>query len=239
MVITFICNNSIGNIFDLTKYPNIKVITNIFPYEFPNYDFKIYSLSMPYKLGLNTIEPNHANYIKTRPEKLLYWKTQMKPLKKFKVGFVYNGFLESYLEKTIQLEEFKILLDLDIDLICIQRKTEIQKDIETISYKDKLVYYDIDTEEPFIDTIHILQNIDLLITIDTYIVHLAGVLGVNTWLLLGKVSEWRWSTDDKSYWYNTVDIMRGKEINNLKAIMPEVKDRLEDLINRNNINSID
>jgi ADP-heptose:LPS heptosyltransferase len=67
----------------------------------------------------------------------------------------------------------------------------------------------------------------LLITIDTYIVHLAGILGVKTWLLLGKVSEWRWATDSKSYWYNSVDIMRGKENLKLKNVMPEVRERLD------------
>jgi len=224
---TFLCNKIIGNIFNIKKYSNLKIIKDINSGQFQLYDYKVYTMSLPYKLNLTSITPNKINYINLNKSKNLYWKNNLSSLKKFKVGIVYNGLLESYLEKYIPLEEFKILLDLPVDLICIQRKSEIEKDINKLSFKEKINYYDIDSEEPFIDTIAILQNIDLLITIDTYIVHLAGVLGVKTWLLLGKVSEWRWSTDSSSYWYNSVDIMRGKDNLKLKNIMPEVRERLD------------
>ena len=224
---TFLYNKVVGNMFNITKYNNLKTIKDIKPYDFHLYDYKVYTMSLPYKLGVTNIIPNKINYININQEKNLYWKNKLSALKQFKIGIVYNGLLESYLEKYIPLEDFKILLDLPVDLICIQRKSEIEKDINKLSFKDKINYYDIDTEEPFIDTIAILQNIDLLITIDTYIVHLAGVLGVKTWLLLGKVSEWRWSTDSSSYWYNSVDIMRGKENLKLKNILPEVRQRLD------------
>ena len=223
---TYLCNKIFGNIVDFTKYNNLKIIRDITENEHKNYDYKVYTMSLPYKLGLTSIGPNTINYININQDKNLYWKNKLSSLKQFKVGIVYNGQLKSCLEKYIPLEEFKLLLDLPIDLICIQRKKEIENEVENISFKDKLNYYDIDIEEPFIDTIAILQNIDLLISIDTYIVHLAGVLGIKTWLLLGKVSEWRWSTDEKSYWYKTVDIMRGKEVLQLKNIMPEVKETL-------------
>ena len=224
---TFLCNKVVGNIFNIQKYNNLKIIKDINTGEFYLYDYKVFTLSLPHKLGLTNIYPNKINYININESKNLYWKHKLSSLKQFKVGIVYNGLLESYLEKYIPLEEFKILLDLPVDLICIQRKSEIETDINKLSFKEKINYYDIDTEEPFIDTIAILQNIDLLITIDTYIVHLAGILGVKTWLLLGKVSEWRWATDSKSYWYNSVDIMRGKENLKLKNVMPEVRERLD------------
>jgi len=224
---TFLCNKIVGNMFNTSIYPNLRVILDIKPYEFQFYDYKVYTMSLPFKLGLTNITPNKINYININPEKNAYWKEKLSDLRKFKVAIVYNGLLESYLEKYIPLEEFGTLLDLPIDLICLQRKSEIEKDINKISFKNKIHYYDIDTEEPFIDTIAILQNIDLLITIDTYIVHLAGILNVKTWLLLGKVSEWRWSTDSRSYWYNSVEIMRGKENLKLKNIIPEVKERLD------------
>ncbi len=223
---TFLCNKIVGNMFKISNWSNIRMITDIKPIEFYRYDYKMYTMSGPYKLGLTNITPNKINYINTNEEKTLFWKNKLNNLNGFKIAIVYNGLLESYLEKYIPLEEFGILLDLPVSLICLQRKSEVEKEINKISFKDKLHHYDIDTEEPFIDTIAILQNIDLLITIDTYIVHLAGILGVKTWLLLGKVSEWRWSTENRSYWYNSVEIMRGKENLKLKNIMPEVKERL-------------
>lgn len=231
MKITLFCNKIISNLFNLTNYPNINIISNLTTNNCIDfYDYKIYTMSLPSKLNITSIDANTNNYIRTNPEKLLYWKEKLEPIKKFKIGFVYNGLLNSYLEKYIPLEEFKTLLDLDVELICIQRLFEIEKDLNTITWADKIKCFDIDKEEPFVDTIHILQSIDLLISIDTYIVHLAGIMGIKTLLLLGKISEWRWSTDDKSYWYNTVEILRMNEHNDLKNIMPLVKKRVQELL---------
>ena len=230
MRISYFCSKTISKLFNVSNYPNITVVTNMLSNIFTKYDYKIYSMSLPYKLGITKIQSNSIHYIETNPDKLLHWKEKFGSLKKFKIGFVYNGLLNSYLEKYIPLEEFKTLLDLDVELICIQRLSEIEKDVNNITWKDKIHYYDIDKEEPFIDTVAILQNIDLLISIDTYIVHLAGILGVKTLLLLGKISEWRWSTDDQSYWYDSVEILRVNEFVELKSIMPLVKRRVESLL---------
>ena len=87
-------------------------------------------------------------------------------------------------------------------------------------------FFDIDKDIPFVDTIAILQNIDILITIDSAIAHLAGVLGVKTWLLLGYGSDWRWSNTNETYWYNSVEIIRMHENIELKNILPEIKNKL-------------
>jgi ADP-heptose:LPS heptosyltransferase len=187
-------------------------------------------MSLPKLLNLSTISPNQINYIKTNNDKLIYWKDKMSQVKKFKVGFVYNGLLSSFIEKNIPLNEYKILSDLNIDLICIHRKNEIETDLNTINFKEKIISYDIDLDTPFEDTICLLQNIDLLITVDTYIAHLAGVLNVKTWLLLGK-TDWRWSDDvDKTYWYNSIELIRTVENEEFKDLLIKVKDKLVNLV---------
>ena len=65
-----------------------------------------------------------------------------------------------------------------------------------------------------------------MITIDSAIVHLAGVLNVKTWLLLGKYSEWRWGDEDTTYWYNSVELIRMREELEFKHILKKVKDKL-------------
>jgi ADP-heptose:LPS heptosyltransferase len=90
---------------------------------------------------------------------------------------------------------------------------------------------DIDRDVPFEDTVAILHNIDLLISIDTYIVHLAGVLNIKTWLLLGYISDWRWFDDNTSIWYNSVEIIRMTENKELANILVDkVKDKLSSVI---------
>jgi ADP-heptose:LPS heptosyltransferase len=225
MKISYFCRKEVSQIFK--TYKNIEIIQEVI---INKYDYKLYILSIPKILKLTSIKPNKINYINTKEDKLLLWKNKTENLKKFKVGFVYNGLLVSFIDKYIPLKEYEVLLDLNIDLICLHRKRDIEKDLENISFSDKIIHYDIDKETPFEDTIHLLQNLDLLITIDTYIVHLAGVLNINTWLLLGN-SEWRWSNDEnKTYWYDSVKLIRTKENEEFKDLLKIVKNELQKII---------
>ena len=221
MKITYFTKKEIAHLFK--TYNNIAIIQNLY---FFNFDYKLYIMSLPKILNLTQIVPNKINYINTDEEKLAFWKNKTDSLKRYKVGFVYNGLLTSFIDKNIPLAEFEKLCDLNIDLICIHRKSEVEKDFKNISFSDKIIHYDIDNDKPFEDTIHLLQNLDLLITIDTFIVHLAGILNVKTWLLLG-TSEWRWSDDaSKTYWYNSVELIRTKENEELKDLIKTVKTKL-------------
>ena len=219
--ISYFCKKEIAHLFK--TYNNIEIIQNLYIF---NFDYKLYIMSLPKILNLTQIVPNKINYINIDEEKLTFWKNKTDSLKRYKVGFVYNGLLTSFIDKNIPLEEFEKLCDLNIDLICIHRKSEVVKDFKKISFLDKIIHYDIDNDKPFEDTIHLLQNLDLLITIDTFIVHLAGILNVKTWLLLG-TSEWRWSDDaSKTYWYNSVELIRTKENEELKDLIKTVKTKL-------------
>ena len=226
MKITYFCKKELAHIF-ITYNNNIEIIHNLFVSNNTfDYDYKLYIMSLPKILNLTSIVPNKINYIKTHEDKLTFWKDKTSSLKKYKVGFVYNGLVLSYVEKNIPLKEFEILCDLDIELICLHRKGELEPDLNNVSFKDRITHYDIDIETPFEDTIHLLQNLDLLITIDTFIVHLAGVLNVKTWLLLG-ISDWRWSDDEyTTYWYDSVELIRAKEGSDLKDVLQIVKDKL-------------
>ena len=218
MKITYFAKDIVTDIF--VKYKNIIIVKDMI--FFNNYNYKIYIMSLPKILNKTIIHPNTINYININDEKLLYWKNKLSQLTKLKVGFVYNGLLSSFIEKYIPLKEFKILAN-DVDLICIHKQSDIEKDIKDIDFK--ITYFDID-KEPFQDTIHILKNIDLLITIDTFIVHLAGVLDVPTWLLLG-YSDWRWSNESKTYWYDSIEILRTDK--EFKTILEKVKLKLVNL----------
>jgi ADP-heptose:LPS heptosyltransferase len=60
-----------------------------------------------------------------------------------------------------------------------------------------------------VDTAAILMELDLVITSDSALAHLAGALGVRTWLLLPHVADWRWLVDrDDCPWYGTMRLFR-------------------------------
>jgi len=236
MKITYFCRNIISHIFK--KYDNINITEHIL--DCMQFDFKIYIMSLPYILNISSFTLNTENYININNDKVNYWKNKLKesnPLNKLNIGFVYNGLLNNfYVEKYIPLVNFNILTDLDINLICLHKLNEIEEDLKNISFNDKLQTFDIDKDKPFEDTIAILQNIDILITTDTYIVHLAGVLNVNTVLLLGYGSDWRWFSNNEKVWYNSVEILRMNENKELKYILPQAKNIISNLIDAKNNN---
>jgi hypothetical protein len=61
----------------------------------------------------------------------------------------------------------------------------------------------------FADTAALIEQLDLVISVDTSVIHLAGALGKPAWLLLPRRYEWRWSLDGESNnWYHSVCVLR-------------------------------
>ena len=95
---------------------------------------------------------------------------------------------------SFSLERFKNIVNNPSATFVSLQKGAAVSEIE--KYKlEKIVNYDLlmDTgSKKFLDTAAIIKYLDLVITTDTSIAHLAGSLGTQTWLLLPKVSDWRW-----------------------------------------------
>lgn len=197
MRITYLCRNFLMHVFE----PHDKI--NIMYQMFGVYSHKVFIMSLPFYLNIDTIEPNKENYIHVKEEKCIEWKHKLP--QSLKIGIFYKGLLQSYVEKSIPLGDFEPISKLGT-LICLHRLNEIEEDVKQISFRDKVLAFDID-KEPFVDTIAILKNIDVLITVDSSLAHLAGALNVKTILLIGYIQDWRWYTK----WYESVHVLRMTE----------------------------
>ena len=60
----------------------------------------------------------------------------------------------------------------------------------------------------FADTAALIAQLDLVITVDTAVAHLAGALGKPTWTLLSRSAEWRWGLEDSTPWYPSMRLFR-------------------------------
>ena len=68
---------------------------------------------------------------------------------------------------------------------------------------------------------------DLLITVDSSIVHMAGAIGKRTYLILPCTAEWRWFKDEKNtLWYNSVELFRQKNSNDAGGVIDRIKDKI-------------
>jgi tetratricopeptide (TPR) repeat protein len=83
----------------------------------------------------------------------------------------------------------------------------------------------------FDDTASALRQMDLVISCDTSVPHLAGCLGIPTWILVANPGEWRWGTDGGSTpWYQSVRLFRQKEPKNWDSTMEAVLHNLKEWV---------
>ncbi len=79
----------------------------------------------------------------------------------------------------------------------------------------------------WLKTAALIQNLDLIISVDTAVAHLAGALGKPVWLLLSANSDWRWLRDRKdSIWYPTMRIFRQRDPKDWSSVIAEVTEAL-------------
>ena len=82
----------------------------------------------------------------------------------------------------------------------------------------------------FNDTAHALRKLDLLVTVDTSVAHLAGALGVSTLLLIPFVPDWRWMVGrSDTPWYRSVEIVRQESLFEWAPVISHVRARLDTL----------
>ncbi|TWU40686.1 tetratricopeptide repeat protein [Novipirellula artificiosorum] len=107
-------------------------------------------------------------------------------------------------------------------LISLQFGDGIEQ-MESCSFADSILSLpsDFDTAGgAFMDTAAVLRNLDVVVTSDTAIAHLAGAMGVNVLLMLGKVPDWRWLTDvNQTPWYPSMTLIRQQQLGNWSDVV--------------------
>jgi ADP-heptose:LPS heptosyltransferase len=85
--------------------------------------------------------------------------------------------------------------------------------------------------DAFLDTAAVMMNLDLIVTIDTAIAHLAGALGQPVWIALKRVPDWRWMLErSDSPWYPTARLFRQRQNGEWAPVIEEMADALVQLV---------
>lgn len=88
----------------------------------------------------------------------------------------------------------------------------------------------------FVDTAAIMTLVDLVISVDTSVAHLAGGLGVPTWILLPAVAEWRWKeSGETTAWYPSARLFRQPAIGDWEPVVQSIQKELLALVARKNM----
>ena len=161
-----------------------------------DYDAIVLIGSLPNYCDLNMIDHQPA-YLKTNKTK----KITLKHPQKKKIGLAWKSNIKGtdHHIKSIDLKEFMPFFR-DIPAQFISLQWQGSDDIESL-YLDPIIYDPMDKVENFLDTAEIIAEMDYIITIDHSIAHLSGAMGKKTFVLLHKLSDWRWGKTDKSPFY--------------------------------------
>ncbi|MBI3677978.1 MAG: tetratricopeptide repeat protein [Proteobacteria bacterium] len=193
-------------------------------------------LSLPYfcRTTLATI-PADVPYVFADPNLVANWREKLAALDGFKIGIVWQANLKSPEGRirSVPLAQFRALAKLPgVRLISLQKGTESEQlsgvvgEFSVVDFGEAL-----DSSGAFTDTAAIMQNLDLVITSDT--AHLAGAMGVNVWVAIQFLPDWRWLlTREDSPWYPTMRLFRQSQLNDWSTVFARMASELESLVRK-------
>lgn len=201
----------------------------------PYFDYHAPLLSMPY-LTKTTLEntPDEIPYLHIDNNLVEKWKAILNDDHNFKIGICWQGnpnyatqFLRAAVAaKSMRLTEFLPLMHMQGVTVYSLQKTTGTDQLDDLPLDTPFVIFDeaFDTQEGrFKDTAALIKNLDLVITIDTSICHLAAGLGVPTWNLLPNPPDWRWMLDcDNTPWFPNMRLFRQPTPGDWKSVMQKV-----------------
>jgi hypothetical protein len=205
------------------------------------YDYWSRMLRMPEYAKLDfAMLPVAMPYLTVTPEKRHQWQTYLdgisraghkekkKKATKKRIGLVWAGNPDYANDRyrSIKLNALQsVLAQTGVTWYSVQKGDE-ERDSEPLAQQ-----FDMHTLGPvirdFTDTLAILHSLDLLITVDTSVAHLAGAAGLPVWVLIPAYTDWRWMTErTDSPWYPSMRLFRQRELGEWGPVIEEVRDAL-------------
>jgi tetratricopeptide (TPR) repeat protein len=210
--------------------PTIRIIgPNAVPAEF-DYHCPLLSLPLAFGTTLETIPAEHQ-YIKVDDELRVGWSGNLPPKAKPRIGVAWSGHgaLKNDYNRSMEVEQFLRIVSFDADWICLQKEIG-ENDFPALRQDGRIAFFG-DALRDFSDTAALLDLMDLVITIDTSIAHLAGAMGKPVWVLLPFNPDWRWLLDrNDSPWYPSAKLFRQPQMGSWAAVVDQVKNELRFVI---------
>lgn len=195
----------------------------------PSCDAHIAMMSLPriFKTEIETI-PHNVPYIFAKPELIDFWKSKLttdprlKPnsSKDIKIGICWQGnrnyrtqsLRQAVANKSMHVKHFAPLARIKGITLYSLQKMDGEDQLKELDTDIKIKCFDEDFDTingRFMDTVAVMKNLDLIITIDTGTCHVAAALGIPTWNLLPNPADWRWMLErNDTPWYNNMRLFK-------------------------------
>jgi len=207
------------------------------------YDYVVYMSRLPRivhkALGRIT---GDIPYLYADPKLINYWKQKLSSDTNYKIGICWDANRYPH-KKTGQLIKTKRSMPLHYFYPLRNMKGVSLYSLQQVNGMDQLDYapgdfkvcvFDSNFDKKhgsFMDTAAVMKNLDLVITVDTSVAHLAGALGVPVWVVLPYVPDWRWLLGTSTtYLYPTMKFFRQKKLGSWESAMEGVYKELNEIL---------
>ena len=198
----------------------------------PRFDAHCPLLSLPlaFRTRLGTI-PSPSPYLHASQHSAASWSARLGPRHRPRIGLVWSGrpTHRNDHNRSLRLGSLTPLLDFDATFVSLQQEVR-SNDVPALNSLSNLVHFG-DELNNFSDTAALLSNLDLVISVDTSVAHLAGALAKPVWLLLPFIPDWRWLLDrDDSPWYPTARLFRQDHTRTWESVIMRVHGALNGFV---------
>jgi tetratricopeptide (TPR) repeat protein/GT2 family glycosyltransferase len=198
-------------------------------------DYHVSLMDLPkiFETTLETI-PAEIPYINACPAKVEYWRKKL-TTPDFKVGIVWAGSPTHGNDRyrSCALKHFAPLTEINgVRLYGLQKG----KATAQVELNEEMAITNLGNEfEDFTDTAAAIENLDLIISVDTSVLHLAGAMGKPVWALLPFSPDWRWMLNRQdSPWYPTMKLFRQKKWGQWEFVFQDVAKELKNMVSNYN-----
>lgn len=196
-------------------------------------------LSLPWHLGVTPQQPLvREPYLRTDPRRQRHWQQRLHAAameaghRRPVVALHWQGNIETgnLVGRSLPLEALAPLATVrEVALLSLQKGYGSEQ-LQVCSFCDRFLscQAEVDACWDFVDTAAIVLACDLLITSDSALAHLAGGLGVPTWLLLHHPPDWRWGLEgETTFWYPTMRLFRQQRPADWDSVIARVHRELQ------------
>jgi len=205
-----------------------------------DYYCPLLSLPLAFKTRLDTI-PACVPYLAAEPRRVSSWMQRLAALPGLKVGLAWQGNLA--VEKliwargrSIPLAALEPLARLPgVSVVSLQKGPGLEQ-LRNVPFAERIIDLSADLDcgpDAFLDTAGVMASLDLVISSDTSVAHLAGALGRPVWTVLAASPEWRWGLErSDSPWYPTMRLFRQTTDGDWRTVVTEIAQALQELSSR-------
>lgn len=201
--------------------------------ELPPHDYWVFPHSIPLYASLNVSNIPNATYLSVSGVRQADWAARLGlPASQLSVGVVWQGDPTHENDANRSLASLQVLEPLlgikGVHFISLQKgkgEGEAAERAQSSGGSFTAIGHEL---QDFADTAAVIAQLDLVITVDTSVAHLAGAMGKTTWLMLPTVCDWRWLYEcEDSPWYPSMRIFRQQQLGQWSPVLRRMAHKLE------------